>query len=318
MRIVAFDFKNHTDSVLQVDGLASPPDPSLYYWVDLAATVGPEADDLLARFGVPPDAARASCDSEQESFYDIHDTCIHCTLCECRQQDGRLATAPVHILLGEHYLIMRHRTPIHFVDQVGRMYHEDFVRYAKSPGFLLFELYDQLLAGYRRAYLHFGHAVKQVQLNLFGTVDDDIFRQVSDLTTDLLGFRGIVLTARDLLHHFATRRSPFVNETTQAHLGTMAEALERMGADITAEREALHETLNLYMGMVSHRTNRVINRLTVLSMIFLPLTFICGVYGMNFEVMPELAWPWSYPIFWLGALLFIGLSIHHMRRRKWI
>jgi len=72
------------------------------------------------------------------------------------------------------------------------------------------------------------------------------------------------------------------------------------------------------MGMVSHRTNRVVNRLTIFSMIFLPLSFLCGVYGMNFDVMPELRWPYAYLVFWLAVAAFVAAFVVFVRRKKWI
>ena len=72
------------------------------------------------------------------------------------------------------------------------------------------------------------------------------------------------------------------------------------------------------MGMVSHRTNRVVSRLTVFSMIFLPLGFLAGVYGMNFEHLPELRWRFAYPVFWLLVVLFVTAFIAFARRRKWL
>ena len=98
----------------------------------------------------------------------------------------------------------------------------------------------------------------------------------------------------------------------------MAERLERLGEDVSSEREALNEMLHLYMGMVSHRTNKIVNRLTVISTIFLPLAFLCGVYGMNFEFMPELGWKYSYPLFWVVVVsIAVGLLIT-MKKNKWI
>src|SRR4029450_11390586 len=102
--------------------------------------------------------------------------------------------------------------------------------------------------------------------------------------------------------------SPFIAESTQPFLDRMVGTLERLGSDLAVEREILAETLNLYMGIVSHRTNRVVNRLTVISMVFLPLTFLCGIYGMNFDVLPELHWQWGYALFW-GAAIAIAVSL---------
>ena len=71
------------------------------------------------------------------------------------------------------------------------------------------------------------------------------------------------------------------------------------------DRDILSEALNLHMSMVSHRTNEVMKKLTVVSVVFLPLTFLVGVYGMNFEIFPELKWRFGYVYFW-GVVVAVG------------
>ena len=83
-----------------------------------------------------------------------------------------------------------------------------------------------------------------------------------------------------------------------------------------ADRDILSESLNLYMSMVGHRTNRVMNRLTVVSVIFLPLSFLCGVYGMNFDVLPELHWKFGYAFFWALVLTLVIVIIAVLRRMR--
>jgi len=162
-----------------------------------------------------------------------------------------------------------------------------------------------------------------VQDSIFGKVDDRIFNRVAEVTHDLLQLRKNVLADRDVLLQLASRRSSFVNESTQPYLANMVGALDRVGNDLTVERETLAETLNLYLGIVSHRTNRIVNRLTMISAIFLPLTFLCGIYGMNFETdhywnMPELRSPYGYLIFWgLVALISAG-SLTFIRLKRWL
>ena len=81
-------------------------------------------------------------------------------------------------------------------------------------------------------------------------------------------------------------------------------------------RDILSESLDLHMSLVVHRTNRVITRLTAVSMVFLPLTFLCGIYGMNFEFMPELAWPVGYALFWVVVILVTTFQLVLLRRKK--
>jgi magnesium transporter len=231
--------------------------------------------------------------------------------------NGTLSIAPLHILLNHRSLVTFHRQEVQAITRMQRTYREDFLKFSKSPGFLLYEIADHLIDGYRKALLGFSGAVEEVQMKLFGEVNDEIFKHVSVLTRDILMFHNVLRTSRELLHQLAYRRSPFVSETTQPVLETMAGTLERLGNDLTTERDVLTETLNLYMGMVSHRTNSVLRRLTMISILFLPLTFLTGVYGMNLPI-PEAHWPYVYPVFWAAVILIVSSLLILMKRSRWL
>jgi magnesium transporter len=114
----------------------------------------------------------------------------------------------------------------------------------------------------------------------------------------------------------SARRSIFLSEITQTFLQNMVGTVERVLQDVLVERDILTQALNLYMSMVGHRTNRAMNRLTVISVVFLPLTFLCGVYGMNFEHLPELHWRYGYHAFWAVTVLIATTIVIVMRRAR--
>jgi magnesium transporter len=83
-------------------------------------------------------------------------------------------------------------------------------------------------------------------------------------------------------------------------------------------REMLSGMLDIYLSSVSNRLNSVMKVLTIIATIFMPLTFIAGIYGMNFKYMPELEWRWSYPAIWL-IIVIIGISmLIYFRKKKWL
>jgi magnesium transporter len=83
-------------------------------------------------------------------------------------------------------------------------------------------------------------------------------------------------------------------------------------------RDILANVLDIYLTSVSNKMNEVMKVLTVIATIFIPLTFLAGVYGMNFDYMPELSWPWAYPVVWaVFLLIFIGLLVW-FKRKKWL
>ena len=161
--------------------------------------------------------------------------------------------------------------------------------------------------------------VEAMQLELRGPeVEDSVFARISALGADLLHFRKILLPARAVLNDLAARRTLFLSEHTQSMLHNLVGTLEHVLQDLLVDRDILSESLNLYMSLVSHRTNEVMKRLTVVSVIFLPLTFLCGVYGMNFEILPELHWPRGYAFFWSVVVVIVIGLLALMRRAKLI
>ena len=323
--IVAFDFSDKRDRPVTVEELAGVKQAGLYCWVDIncsgcldAQKSCADCDQVLRTLGVNEVARSEVLGPDREGRYDVYEDCLHFAVSEAKLNQGRLTTAHVDVVLGQGYLVTYRRMDADFVKQMRRTYREDFLKFARSPGFLLYEIGDYLIEGYRRTLREFQTSVEQVQLQLFGTVDDEIFRHVAEVTQDILLFRKIVLASRELMHELAHRKSLFVSETTQPFLENMAGTLERLGGDLTTEREVLNETLNLYMGMVSHRTNKVVNRLTVISIIFLPLSFLCGVYGVNLQGVPEFGWKYGYAFFWSLCLVSAGTLVIFMRRRKWL
>jgi magnesium transporter len=143
-----------------------------------------------------------------------------------------------------------------------------------------------------------------------------VFGRISELGADLLHFRKILLPARAVLTDLSTRRTIFISETTQSFLHNMVGTVEHVLQDLLVDRDILSESLNLYMSLVGHRTNEVMKRLTVVSVVFLPLTFLCGVYGMNFDHLPELHWTYGYMFFWAAVALIVITLLTLMRRAK--
>jgi len=210
-----------------------------------------------------------------------------------------------------------HRGPVEVLNAVRRDYRSDFVRFAKSPSFLVYEIWDHLIEGYLATQTIMGERVERLQHELSAAnVDDSAFVRLSELGSDLLHFRKLLLPTRAVLTDMSTRRSIFLSEATQQFLGNMVGTVEHLIQDMLVDREILSQSLDLYMSVVSHRTNTVMKRLTGVSVVFLPLTFLVGVYGMNFRVLPELEWRYGYAYFWalVGAIVAVLLLV--LRRTK--
>jgi len=315
--VVELDFKSKQHKKISIGEMQASMDAGKFVWIDVDIAQSEEARKLLTSLNlVQPDIIEDAMSREPATQIARYDEYIHLVLSGCRLSGHKFDLERVDAMMGEQYLLTLHKGAPVFLEAVRKSYVNDFIRFAQSPSFLLYELWDHLIDNYLNVHKKFEERVEQVQAQLIGDVDDRVFNEASELGSDLLHLRKVVLPARAVLTDLSTRKSPFVSEATQPYLNNMVGTIERVLQDVLVDRDILAGSLNNYMSLVAHKTNQVMSKLTVVSIIFLPLTFLCGVYGMNFDVIPELKWEHGYIYFWgtAGALV-IGL-LWFMRKNK--
>ncbi len=315
--VVELDFKTKQHRKLSINDIRTSMEAGKFVWIDVDIAHSEEARQLLTKLNLcEPEIVEDAMSREPATQIARYDDYLHLVLSGCRLVGHKFDLERVDAMMGESYLLTLHKGAPVFLEAVRKSYVTDFVRFAQSPSFLLYELWDHLIDNYLTVHKKFEERVEQVQQQLIGEVRDAIFAEASELGSDLLHLRKVVLPARAVLTDLSTRKSPFVSEATQPYLGNMVGTIERVLQDVLVDRDILSNSLNNYMSLVAHKTNQVMSKLTVVSIIFLPLTFLCGVYGMNFAVIPELKWTHGYAFFWGSAgLIVLGLLLL-MRRNK--
>jgi magnesium transporter len=316
--VVAFDFESKKEETIAFAQVAAAMEAGRFVWIDLDAQSAQEAARLLACLPLlQEDVIDAALREEVSTQYARYDDYLHLVVSGYRRRGDALDLERVSVILGERFLVTLHRGPVEFLAAVRRHYHADFVRFARTPSFLVYELWDHLVENYLAMQKVLGDRVEVMQRELSaGNVTEQVFKQISDLGSDLLHFRKVLLPARAALSDLASRRSLFLSDATQTFLGNMVGSVDHVLQELLVDREILSESLNLYMSMVSHRTNEVMKKLTVVSVVFLPLTFLVGVYGMNFELIPELHWRHGYAYFWVVVVVTVAAIVRVVRRAR--
>lgn len=316
-RIVDFDFDKKIERRIGIADIRPSMAEGRFVWVDID-TLDPvtarralEAVDLCAHEIIEDALTREP--ATQHARYDSY---LHFVISGCKLQGWKFDLERVDCIVGDRYLLTIHKGPAVFMTAVKKDYSNDFHAFARSPSFMIYEIWDHLIDNYLAVQKVFEERVEQLQVDLMSEVNDQVFARVSELGADLLHFRKVVLPARSVLTDLSTRKSLYISEATQPYLANMVGTLERVLQDLLVDRDILANSLNLYMSIVGHRTNEVMKKLTVVSVIFLPLTFLCGVYGMNFEVLPELRWQYGYLGFWALALVIVGTIAYISRRAR--
>ncbi len=315
--VVDFDFEAKTDREIGLEDVAAAMEAGRFVWIDVKWSDPVATRSLLASLGsLDDEIIEDMLTGEAATQYARYEAYLHLILSGCRLQGRSFDLERVDVVIAGTFLLTVHQGTPQFLAAVQKEYHTDFVAFARSPSFLVYELWDHLLENYVAVQNRFELRVEELQQQLIGDVDDAIFSVVSEVGADLLHFRKVLLPARTVLTDLSTRRTIFISEATQPFLANMVGTVEHVLQELLVDRDILSESVNLYMSMVGHRTNEVMKRLTVVSVVFLPLTFLVGVYGMNFEVFPELHWHYGYAYFWLIVIGILSAMAVALRRLK--
>lgn len=153
---------------------------------------------------------------------------------------------------------------------------------------------------------------------LEGEPKPDMLYKIQRLKRQMISIKRYVSPVRGLLSDMLNSESDLIHENTHPFLRDVSDHATRVVESIESYREILTGLLDIYVSSVSNKMNQIMKVLTVFTSIFIPLTFIAGVYGMNFEYMPELKWEWAYPATWGVFIMIPVILLVYFKKKKWL
>jgi magnesium transporter len=141
---------------------------------------------------------------------------------------------------------------------------------------------------------------------------------LNSLRSVLVALRRAAWPKRELLQDLMRDDSQLFSENVRMFLRDTYDHVVQIADAVDLARETVSSLFNTYLSSIGHRTNEVMKVLTIMSSIFVPLTFMAGIYGMNFENMPELSFRWAYPMLWCAMLTTAGAMIWLFQRNGWL
>jgi magnesium transporter len=153
---------------------------------------------------------------------------------------------------------------------------------------------------------------------LTGEPKQDMLYKIQRLKREMISIRRYVSPVRELLSEMLRSDSELIHENTHIFLRDVSDHAIRVVESIESYREILTGLLDIYVSSVSNKMNQIMKVLTVFTSVFIPLTFIAGIYGMNFEYMPELKWKWAYPLTWAVFIVIPLILLVFFKKKKWL
>jgi magnesium transporter len=201
---------------------------------------------------------------------------------------------------------------------LNRLNNEDgYIRNAGSD-YMAYMIMDAVVDEYFTLQDAFDEQIELIEDELLAHPTVDTLKTIQKIRRELILLRKTVSPLRELLAAIRRSESALFDERTKRYFADIYDHSIRIIEAVESYRELISGMLDIYLSSVSNKMNETMKFLTVFASIFIPLTFIAGVYGMNFDYMPELKWKWSYPILW-GV--FIGTTIallFYFKKKKWL
>jgi magnesium transporter len=184
--------------------------------------------------------------------------------------------------------------------------------------YLTYSLLDTIVDHYFLILETLGEKVELLEEELMTSPTNNTLQEIQKFRNGISLARRAVWPLREVTIGLERKESPLIKETTEIYLRDVYDHTVQVMDTIEVYRETVSGMLDIYLSSVSNRLNSVMKVLTIIATIFMPLTFIAGIYGMNFKFMPELEWRWGYPAVWV-IIVLIGVSmLIYFKKKKWL
>ena len=210
---------------------------------------------------------------------------------------NHVASEQVSLILGSHYLISLQETEGDVFNSVRERIRKRRVHIRKSgPNYLAYALVDAVVDHYFAILEKIGDKIEQFEERIHSEPTPEILQDIHDLKKEIIYLRKQIWPMRELLNTWQRTESPLVQQEDKLFIGDVYDHTIQVIDTVESFRDIISGMMELYLTIVSNKMNEVMKVLTIMATIFIPLTFVAGIYGMNFKYMPELEWKWSYPL----------------------
>lgn len=237
-------------------------------------------------------------------------------------ENHEVDTLEVDVFLGENFLVTHHDQEIEAVTRVWDNIQRDSRHLRNGPDHLLYRLVDELVASYMPVVETLDQWIDQIEDQLFNYPKPEIVEQIFAVKRAVLHLRRIIGPQREVLNKMARDDYPTIDQQAQVYFRDIYDHLVRLYSIAENIRDLVSDTMDTYLSVLNNRMNEIMKTLTIITTLFMPITFITGFFGMNFFFPHEIFSSWTrLPVFLftMALLLFIPTTIFlWIRRRGWM
>ncbi|MDF1842868.1 MAG: magnesium/cobalt transporter CorA [Rubripirellula sp.] len=301
--------------------LPGPDERDSLLWIDIQGLHDGEILQQIAKkFEISPlameDLVNVPQRPKSELFRHQHLVVAHCLIVN---EHDKAAVGQLGIVFGENYVLTFHQNCEHVLSPIRNRLDNPSARLRrKGPDYLVYAILDACVDGCFPFLEGLGDTIETMEQAALQSPRPELLAQIHTAKNLLARLRRSIWPQKEVVVSLLTGDSPFIAEDTRSYIRDTADHCAQLADVVDMYRESTSGLVNTYMTSVAHRSNEIMKVLTLLTSVFVPPTFLAGVYGMNFNEMPELSFPYAYQITVGVMASMIAGTIFYFRRRGWL
>jgi magnesium transporter len=323
IRVIDYDKSNLTEAQLEdISKGKEFKETKTVSWINIDGLNDIELMQKLGEiFGLHPLLLEDILNTGQRPKFEEFDNCLFLVLKMLRYDAEKqlIISEQLSMVLGESYLIT-------FQEQPGDVFEPVRERIRKQKGrirgtgidYLAYALLDTVVDNYISIIERLGDQIEDIEDEIFANPKPDVMEKISTFRGEMNYLRKSIRPLREALIQLLKSDNELIEDKTIPFLKDLLDLATQATEAIDTYREMLSDQLNIYNSSISNKMNEIMKVLTIFAAIFIPLTFIAGIYGTNFDNLPELHFKYSYFIFW-GVMVSVAMALlAFFKRKEWL
>jgi magnesium transporter len=324
-RITIVDYDDQQVQTREISSWAECPvikDKPGVTWIDVSGISHVASLERLAEcFKLHPLVMEDILDLDQRPKVEDYDDYLYIVLkaISCLTDCEEMGSEQISLILGSNYVLSFHESDPDFFGPVRDRIVSAKGRIRKTGAdYLAYSLMDLIVDQYFVTLERFGDQVEFLEDEVVSRAVPATLRKVHRIKNQMIILRRSLWPLREVVARLGRRESPLIQDPTSVYFKDVYDHTIIAIDTVETYRDILSGLLDIYLSSVSNRMNEIMKVLTIFASIFMPLTFLAGVYGMNFKYMPELQWHYAYFGLWAIMILLAGSMVLYFKKRKWI
>jgi len=311
------EVSKHTD----IDAfLAAPrPDWAAVRWVNIDGLHAYVINKVREAVGMHTLAAEDVLHIPQRPRVEPYDEDLFIITRMMRLIEGRLVSEQVSMFMNKGLVVTFQETQGDVWEPIRERIHRDGSRLRKNnPSYLVYTLLDAMIDHCFPLLERYGDLLEDMEAVVLASPDAKVLSRIHAIKRELSALRRVMWPMREVVAGIRDAEIDTVADITRTYLRDVYEHTVQIVEIIETYREVTAGLTDLHMSTVSNRMNETMKVLTIMATLFIPITFLAGIYGMNFQYIPELGWKYSYAMFWVACVVIVSGLLWYFKRKGWI